>query len=74
MVYDLYCSQPPGGDQRARSFTFQDEWDTPGPTQSKILLVKNPFPHNYIQHQFILCFYFFKCGFPQQILHLSATK
>ncbi len=25
-VYDLYCSQPPGGDQRARSFTFQDMW------------------------------------------------
>ncbi|XP_073719106.1 uncharacterized protein [Misgurnus anguillicaudatus] len=21
-VYDLYCSQPPGGDQRARGFTF----------------------------------------------------
>ncbi len=31
-VYDLYCSQPPGGDQRARSFTFQDMWGwgTPG--------------------------------------------
>ncbi len=29
-VYDLYCSQPPGGDQRARSFTFKDKWDTPG--------------------------------------------
>ncbi len=28
-VYDLYCSQPPGGDQRARSFTLKDEWDTP---------------------------------------------
>ncbi len=28
-VYDLYCSQPPGGDQRARSFSFKDEWDTP---------------------------------------------
>ncbi len=27
-VYDLYCSQPPGGDQRARSFTLKDEWDT----------------------------------------------
>ncbi len=27
-VYDLYCSQPTGGDQRARSFTFKDEWDT----------------------------------------------
>lgn len=21
-VYDLYCSQPPGGDQRAHRFTF----------------------------------------------------
>ncbi len=29
-VYDLYCSQPLGGDQRARSFTFQDVWGTPG--------------------------------------------
>ncbi len=29
-VYDLYCSQPPGGDQRARSFTFPDMWGTPG--------------------------------------------
>ncbi len=28
-VYDLYSSQPPGGDQRARSFTFKDEWDRP---------------------------------------------
>ncbi len=28
-VYDLYCSQPPGGDQRARSFTFHEVWDTP---------------------------------------------
>ncbi len=28
-VYDLYCSQPPGGDQRARSFTFQDVRVTP---------------------------------------------
>ncbi len=27
-VYDLYCSQPPGGDQRARSFTFPDMWGT----------------------------------------------
>ncbi len=30
-VYDLYCSQPPEGDQRASSFTFKDEWDTPEP-------------------------------------------
>ncbi len=29
-IYDLYYSQPPGGDQRARSFTLKDEWDTPG--------------------------------------------
>ncbi len=29
-VYDLYCSQPPGGDQRARSFTFPDTWGTHG--------------------------------------------
>ncbi len=27
-VYDLYCSQPPEGDKRARSFTFKDERDT----------------------------------------------
>ncbi len=29
-VYNLYYSQPPGSDQRAHSFTFKDEWDTPG--------------------------------------------
>ncbi len=31
-VYDLYCSQPPGGDQEPTAslkITFQDEWDTP---------------------------------------------
>ncbi len=43
-VYDLYCSQPPGGDQRARSLTFQDVWGTPdlyismGTTMSMMLL------------------------------------
>ncbi len=63
MVYDLYCSQPPGGDPRARSFTFQDEWDTPGPTQSEILLVQNTFPHNNIKHQFFLLLLFFYMAF-----------
>ncbi len=29
-VHVLYCSQPKGGDQRARSFTFKDMWGTPG--------------------------------------------
>ncbi len=28
-VYDLYCSQPPGGDQIACRFTFPDMWGTP---------------------------------------------
>ncbi len=32
-VCDMYCSQAPGGDQRARGFTFKDEWDTPGSNQ-----------------------------------------
>ncbi len=27
-VYDLYCSQPPEGGQRAHSFTFQNVWGT----------------------------------------------
>ncbi len=35
-VYDLYCSQPPGGDKRACSFIFKNEWDAPSPNQALI--------------------------------------
>ncbi len=35
-VYDLYCSQPPGGDKRACSLIFKNEWDAPSPNQASI--------------------------------------
>ncbi len=35
-VFDLYCSQPPGGDERARRFALKDEWDTPACTTQTV--------------------------------------
>jgi len=52
-VYDLCCSQPPGGDQRARSLTFPDMWCTPN-LNIQYIKIKNRPSTLYEKNCFIL--------------------
>ncbi len=53
-VYDLYCSQPPGGDQRARRFTFPDMWGTPASIHVNSLTVTVCLPLPLSPHPYMV--------------------